>query len=81
MQGERRATHGRQGHPVAMPERIRLRRTAGWRKPPGAVTVARPSEFGNPFMAYGSPMARDKEAGRVVPNADRNAATYALGVR
>ena len=32
-----------------MPERIQLRRTRGWRKPPGVVAVARPSEFGNPF--------------------------------
>jgi hypothetical protein len=30
-------------------ERIRLRRTAGWRKPPGAVVVARPTRWGNPF--------------------------------
>jgi hypothetical protein len=32
-----------------MPERIQLRRTAGWRKPEGAVVVARPSRWGNPF--------------------------------
>jgi hypothetical protein len=32
-----------------MPERIQLRRTKGWRKPPGTVTVARPSRWGNPF--------------------------------
>ncbi|WP_280245559.1 DUF4326 domain-containing protein [Nocardia abscessus] len=32
-----------------MPERIQLRRTAGWCKPPGAVVVARPSKWGNPF--------------------------------
>ena len=31
------------------PARLRLRRTAGWRKPPGAVVVARPSRWGNPF--------------------------------
>ena len=31
------------------PRRIRLRRTKGWRKPPGAVVVARPSRWGNPF--------------------------------
>lgn len=30
------------------PKRVRLRRTAGWRKPPGAVVVARPSKWGNP---------------------------------
>ncbi|HEY2194832.1 MAG TPA: DUF4326 domain-containing protein [Actinomycetospora sp.] len=32
-----------------MPERIRLRRAKGWRKPEGAITVARPSAWGNPF--------------------------------
>ena len=32
-----------------MPERIQLRRTKGWRKPAGAVVVARPSRWGNPF--------------------------------
>lgn len=31
------------------PKRIQLRRTKGWRKPDGAVVVARPSKFGNPF--------------------------------
>jgi hypothetical protein len=29
--------------------RIQLRRTAGWRKPPGAIVVARPSRWGNPY--------------------------------
>lgn len=32
-----------------MPERIQLKRTRGWRKPEGAVVVARPSCWGNPF--------------------------------
>lgn len=32
-----------------MPERIWLRRTKGWRKPEGAIVVARPSKWGNPF--------------------------------
>jgi hypothetical protein len=32
-----------------MPERIQLRRTKGWRKPEGAVVVARPSKWGNPW--------------------------------
>lgn len=31
------------------PERIQLRRTKGWRKPPGAVVVARPTKWGNPY--------------------------------
>lgn len=33
-----------------MPERIQLRRTKGWRKPEGAIVVARPSRWGNPFQ-------------------------------
>lgn len=32
-----------------MPERIQQRRTKGWRKPEGAISVARPSRWGNPF--------------------------------
>jgi hypothetical protein len=32
-----------------MPERIQLRRVKGWRKPEGAIVVARPSRWGNPF--------------------------------
>lgn len=32
------------------PRRIRLSRRAGWRKPAGAVVVARPSKWGNPFV-------------------------------
>jgi Domain of unknown function (DUF4326) len=31
------------------PQRIRLSRRAGWRKPAGAVVVSRPSKWGNPF--------------------------------
>ncbi|HVX20909.1 MAG TPA: DUF4326 domain-containing protein [Acidimicrobiales bacterium] len=31
------------------PKRIQLRRTKGWRKPEGAIVVARPSPWGNPF--------------------------------
>lgn len=34
---------------MVMPERIQLRRTKGWRKPEGAIVVARPSRWGNPF--------------------------------
>jgi hypothetical protein len=32
-----------------VPERIQLRRAKGWRLPEGAVTVARPTRWGNPF--------------------------------
>ena len=40
------------------PRRIQLRRAKGWRKPAGAVVVARPSKWGNPFRVgdfIGSP--------------------------
>lgn len=30
------------------PTRVQLQRTAGWRKPPTAVSVARPHRYGNP---------------------------------
>jgi hypothetical protein len=33
------------------PQRIQLRRTRGWRKPEGAIVVARPSKWGNPWSA------------------------------
>lgn len=32
-----------------MAGRIQLRRTKGWRKPEGVISVARPSRWGNPF--------------------------------
>lgn len=32
-----------------MPDRIQLKRTKGWRKPDGAVVVARPTRWGNPW--------------------------------
>lgn len=31
------------------PQRIQRKRTKGWKMPPNAVVVTRPSEFGNPF--------------------------------
>ena len=37
--------------PPSGPRRVRLQRTKGWRKPPDAVVVARPSRWGNPFTA------------------------------
>lgn len=32
-----------------MPRRIQLSRRKGWRKPEGAIVVARPSKWGNPY--------------------------------
>lgn len=40
------------------PRRIQLRRTKGWRLPPGAVVVSRPGPFGNPHT-----VAKAREAG------------------
>jgi hypothetical protein len=34
---------------MTAPKRIQLRRTKGWRLPEGAIVVARPSKWGNPF--------------------------------
>lgn len=34
---------------MSEPKRIQQKRTKGWRKPEGAVSVARPSKWGNPF--------------------------------
>lgn len=34
-----------------MPKRIQRRRTKGWKMPPNAVYVGRPTIFGNPFRA------------------------------
>lgn len=36
-----------------MPERVQLSRRRGYRKPEGAVVVARPSRWGNPFVVGG----------------------------
>jgi hypothetical protein len=34
---------------IALPQRVQLRRTKGWRMPLNCVVVSRPSPFGNPF--------------------------------
>ena len=36
---------------MAMPSRIQIRRTRGWRKPPGGIVVGRPGKWGNPYKA------------------------------
>lgn len=46
-----------------MPERIQLRRTKGWRKPEGTVTVARPTRWGNPFTVGTNPIVFDQDYG------------------
>jgi len=35
---------------ASSPRRVQRRRSAGWRKPAGAVLVTRPSRWGNPFV-------------------------------
>ena len=37
-----------------MSARVQLKRTKGWRKPEGAVVVARPSKWGNPYTVNGA---------------------------
>jgi Domain of unknown function (DUF4326) len=41
------------------PRRVQLRRTKGWRKPPGAVVISRPGKWGNPYRVseHGLPEA------------------------
>lgn len=36
-----------------MPERIQRKRVKGWRMPPGAVYVGRPTKWGNPYREPG----------------------------
>ena len=62
-----------------MPERIQLRRTKGWRKPDGAVVVARPSKWGNPFPVKGDWIMWTAVAlGHKADAAGRRAASVAL---
>lgn len=35
---------------AVLPQRIQQRRTKGWRKPEGAISVARPSRWGNQYV-------------------------------
>lgn len=46
-----------------MPDRITLSRAKGWRKPAGAVVVARPSIWGNPW-GIGTPGTLDDRGDR-----------------
>jgi hypothetical protein len=54
-----------------MPERIQLQRTRGWRKPEGAVVVARPSPWGNPFAVGDFFASRTWAHDRPDPRGDR----------
>jgi hypothetical protein len=46
---------------MTRPRRIQIRRTKGWRKPEGAISVARPHKWGNPFKVgeHGIRIAED----------------------
>jgi Domain of unknown function (DUF4326) len=57
-----------------MPARIHLQRTKGWRKPEGAITVARPSSWGNPFKLDG--VVRTDEDVEVTLDRDTMIALY-----
>jgi hypothetical protein len=41
---------GGTARPMTTQKRIQQRRTKGWRKPDGAISVARPHKWGNPFV-------------------------------
>jgi hypothetical protein len=45
------------------PKRIQLRRTKGWRKPEGAIVVARPSRWGNPYHVVRTLRPPNREGG------------------
>jgi hypothetical protein len=51
---------------VNLPARIQRRRARGWRMPPGAIYVGRPTRFGNPFTVSdalaGDPTLTETEA-------------------
>lgn len=59
-----------------MPERIRLRRAKGFRKPEGAITVARPSAWGNPFKLGGTVRVDDDGDVEVTLDRDTMIALY-----
>jgi len=48
---------------IRAPKRIQLRRTKGWRMPAGAVSVARPTRWGNPFRWHHPTMGLVHEPG------------------
>jgi hypothetical protein len=46
---------------MTTPKRVQQRRTRGWRKPVGALSVARPHKWGNPFEVGNTPGVRTNE--------------------
>jgi Domain of unknown function (DUF4326) len=47
-----------------MPERVRLSRAKGWRKPENAVVVSRPTRWGNPYRTGDTLESRAEAVGR-----------------
>jgi hypothetical protein len=45
---------------MTTPKRLQLSRTKGWRKPEGAISVARPHKWGNPYKV-GTPGVPNRE--------------------
>jgi hypothetical protein len=64
---------------TAEPRRLQLSRRKGWRLPPGAMSVARPTKWGNPFRVRGAAdgwTVYDDGTGKVVARAaSKEAAT------
>lgn len=58
---------------------IQLRRTKGWRKPEGAVVVARPSKWGNPFAVGGEYVIDDEDGVGVLTVRTRSDAAEIFG--
>lgn len=56
------------------PERIQLRRTRGWRLPEGAVSVARPGRWGNPFKI--GDRLPEEYGGHLIPDAETAVRLY-----
>lgn len=49
-----------------MPDRLQRRRTPGWRMPPGAVYVGRPTKWGNPYLVVPAAGFTDGQPGSTV---------------
>jgi hypothetical protein len=54
---------------VGNPKRIQRKRTRGWRMPPGAVYVGRPTKWGNPYPVGVVPATVNGESARVLVTA------------
>lgn len=85
-------TMGTRGRGTTMatskPKRIQLSRRKGWRKPPGAIVVSRPSKWGNPYTLAGYRFANadgthapfDEEAAREMAIRDFEGALMVGGI-